>query len=53
LKDVLPYLYRVSVAQRGTAARLAVAVAFMMIQKARPISHWSPYDRVGVVNADP
>ena len=21
--------------------------------KARPISHWSPYDRVGVVNADP
>jgi hypothetical protein len=25
----------------------------MMIQKARPISHWSPYDRVGVVNADP
>eukprot|EP00982_Pelagococcus_subviridis_P015023 31374-Pelagococcus_subviridis.AAC.13 len=21
--------------------------------QARPISHWSPYDRVGVVNADP
>ena len=21
--------------------------------EARPISHWSPYDRVGVVNADP
>jgi ABC-type multidrug transport system fused ATPase/permease subunit len=33
LIDVLPYLYRVSVAQRGTAARLAVAVAFMLVQK--------------------
>ena len=22
-------------------------------RKARSISHWSPYDRVGVVNADP
>ena len=23
------------------------------VLKARSISHWSPYDRVGVVNADP
>jgi predicted acylesterase/phospholipase RssA len=24
-----------------------------MLPQARSISHWSPYDRVGVVNADP
>jgi len=25
----------------------------IFLHQARPISHWSPYDRVGVVNADP
>jgi uroporphyrinogen-III decarboxylase len=24
-----------------------------MMRQARSISHWSPYDRVGVVNVDP
>ena len=33
LVDVLPYLYRVSVAQRGTAIRLAFAVSAMLVQK--------------------
>ena len=35
-------------------ARLADAFsAAATFLKARPTSHWSPYDRVGVVNADP
>jgi ABC-type transport system involved in Fe-S cluster assembly fused permease/ATPase subunit len=33
LADVFPYLFRVSVAQRGTALRLGLAVAFMVVQK--------------------
>ena len=33
LTDVLPYLYRISVAQADTAVRLAFAVCFMLIQK--------------------
>ena len=33
LKDVMPYLYKISVAQPGTALRLAFAVCFMLIQK--------------------
>ena len=33
LKDVMPYLYKISVAQPGTALRLAFAVLFMLVQK--------------------
>ena len=33
LVDVLPYLYKVSVAQKGTAVRLAFAVSAMLVQK--------------------
>ena len=33
LKDVMPYLYKISVAQPGTALRLAFAVCFMLVQK--------------------
>ena len=33
LADVMPYLYRISVAQPGTAIRLFVAVFFMIVQK--------------------
>jgi ABC-type transport system involved in Fe-S cluster assembly fused permease/ATPase subunit len=33
LKDVMPYLYKISVAQPGTAMRLAFAVCFMLVQK--------------------
>ena len=33
LGDVMPYLYKISVAQPGTALRLAFAVCFMLVQK--------------------
>ena len=33
LEDVMPYLYKISVAQPGTALRLAFAVCFMLVQK--------------------
>ena len=33
LVDVMPYLYKISVAQPGTALRLAFAVCFMLVQK--------------------
>ena len=39
LVDVLPYLYRVSVAQRGTAIRLAFAVSAMLVQNAASRCH--------------
>jgi hypothetical protein len=43
----------------AAAAAAAVAAAgtedahFRPEEEARSMSHWSPYDRVGVVNADP
>jgi chromate transporter len=37
----------------SSAVGLVVAAVFTMGFKARSISHWSPYDSVGVVNADP
>jgi 23S rRNA G2445 N2-methylase RlmL len=40
-----------SLARRAaTAAGVENLIEF---SQARPISHWFPYDRVGVVNADP
>jgi len=33
LNDVMPYLYKICVAQPGTAVRLAFAVCFMLVQK--------------------
>jgi len=38
LADILPYLYRISVAQKGTAVRLAIAVSFMVLQKGTGIA---------------
>ena len=32
---------------------LGIARGPIFIGEVRSISHWSPYDRVGVVNADP
>ena len=38
LKDVMPYLYKISVAQPGTALRLAFAVLFMLVQKSTGVA---------------
>ena len=42
--------------EEGGAVRAGDSLAQIETDKAtmaRSISHWSPYDRVGVVNADP
>ncbi len=38
---------------KGATAAVGGAMDADAAGQARPISHWSPYDRVGVVNADP
>jgi hypothetical protein len=37
----------------ATVAASSTAATTVTTEEVRSISHWSPYDRVGVVNADP
>eukprot|EP00965_Chrysotila_dentata_P005899 193750-Pleurochrysis_carterae.AAC.1 len=44
---------RVKDAEARAAAAFTAATRTKLDLEARSISHWSPYDRVRVVNADP
>ena len=56
--DVLPEVYAAINANRadrvGTNATFTeIAWVLASLTEVRSTSHWSPYDRVGAVNADP